>query len=80
MDVIVTPVGSTGTAWNLDDRLGRHLGTICKSDASEPFEIEPVPTSTLHGVLRLHMTLDAAMSAIASRMGGACERDSQDWD
>ena len=50
MDVIVTPVGSTGTAWNRDDRLGCHLGTIHKSDASEPFEIEPVPTSTLHGV------------------------------
>ena len=25
------------------------------------------------------MTLDAAMSAVASRMGGVCELDSQDW-
>jgi hypothetical protein len=80
MDVILTRVGSAGTAWNLDDRLGRHLGTIHKSEGVQPFEIEPVPTSALHGVTRLHMTLDAAMSAIASRMGGACELDSQDWD
>jgi hypothetical protein len=80
MDVVVTPVGSTDTTWNLDDRLGRHLGVIRKSEGVQPFEIEPVPTGALLGVNRLHTTLDAAMSAIATRMGGACELDSQDWD
>ena len=80
MDVVVTPVGSAGTTWNLDDRLGRHLGIIRKSEGAQPFEIEPVPTGALLGVNRLHTTLDAAMSAIATRMGGACELDSQDWD
>ena len=28
MDVIVNPTGSSGAEWSLDDRLGRHLGTI----------------------------------------------------
>ena len=80
MDVVVTLVGSAGTTWNLDDRLGRHLGSIRKSEGVQPFEIEPVPSSALRGVNRLHTTLDTAMSAIARQMGGACKLDSQDWD
>jgi len=80
MDVIVNSTGSSGTAWSLDDRLGRHLGTIHQSAGFAPFEIEPEPTSALLGVNTAHRSLGDAMSAIALRMGGACELNSQNWD
>ncbi|GEP06627.1 hypothetical protein [Methylobacterium oxalidis] len=80
MDVIVNPTGSCGTAWSLDDRLGRHLGTIHKSANASSFVIEPEPASQLRGVALLHASLDEAMSAIAQKMAGACELNSQDWD
>ncbi|MER2266678.1 hypothetical protein [Methylobacterium oxalidis] len=89
MDVIVNPtgssakvtaIGSSAKAWSLDDRLGRHLGTIHKSANSSSFVIEPEPTGGLRGVALLHASLDEAMSAIARQMGGACELNSQDWD
>ena len=80
MDVIVNPTGSSGVAWSLDDRLGRHLGTIHQSAAFYPFEIEPSLTSALLGVNKTHKTLSDAMSTIAMRLGGACELNSQDWN
>jgi hypothetical protein len=80
MDVIVNPTGSSGVAWSLDDRLGRHLGTIRQTETSHPFEIEPALSSALLGVNKTHSSLSEAMSAIAVRMGGACELNSEDWD
>ena len=80
MDVIVNPIRSSRTEWSLDDRLGRRHGMIHQSAGFAPFEIEPEPTSALLGVNRAHMTLAEAMSAIARRMGGACELNSHDWD
>ncbi|WP_336492215.1 hypothetical protein [Methylobacterium nigriterrae] len=80
MDVIVNPVGSSGNEWSLDDRLGRHLGSINQSAGFAPFEIEPDPKSALLGVQRAHRSLDEVMSTIAARMGGTCELNSQDWD
>jgi hypothetical protein len=80
MDVIVNPTGSSGTEWSLDDRLGRHLGTIQIAQGSFPFVIEPEPASGLRGVKLLHVSLDEAMSSIARKMGGTCELNSRDWD
>jgi hypothetical protein len=69
-----------GTWTTASAAISASSGIIRKSEGVQPFEIEPVPTGALLGVNRLHTTLDAAMSAIATRMGGACELDSQDWD
>ncbi|WP_336492141.1 hypothetical protein [Methylobacterium nigriterrae] len=80
MDVILNPIGSSGTEWSLDDRLGRHLGTIHLSAGAAPFEIEPSPTSALVGINRAHRSLSEAMSAISIRMSGTCELNSHDWD
>ncbi|MER2267912.1 hypothetical protein [Methylobacterium oxalidis] len=80
MDVIVNPTGPSGTEWSLDDRLGRHLGSILGTQGSFPFVIKPEPTSGLSGVRLLHASLDEAMSSIARKMGGACELNSRDWD
>ncbi|AWN39953.1 hypothetical protein [Methylobacterium durans] len=80
MDVIVNPTGSSGTEWSLDDRLGRHLGTIQIAQGSFPFVIEPEPAGGLRGVKLLHVSLDEAMSSIARKMGGTCELNSRDWD
>ena len=77
MDVVLTPIASRKDAWDLKDRLGRNLGTV---EQTNSFWITAEPTSKLHGVPAEHPTLDAAMSAIATRMDGACSLDSQDWD
>ena len=78
MDVIVAPSGSSGSSWVLKDRLGRPLGTIeALDDGYTPFTISP--EGALVGVGTQHASLDAAMSAIARKMGGACELDSEDW-
>lgn len=78
MDVVVTPTGTSGTSWGLKDRLGRSLGAI-EQDVGGVFHIAPDPDSALKSVPRTHPTLDAAMTAIASRMQGGCALDSQDW-
>ena len=46
-------------------------------DGYTPFTISP--EGALVGVGTQHASLDAAMSAIARKMGGACELDSEDW-
>jgi hypothetical protein len=78
MDVVVTPTGSNGTSWDLKDRLGRSLGAI-EQDGEMLFQITPEPNGALKSVPRTHPTLDAAMTAIASRMQGGCVLDSRDW-
>ena len=75
MDVVLKPSGSSGTAWTLKDRLGRHLGDIRSHDG---IEIEPIEGSALQGIGRHHGSLDASMKAIAKHMAGACELDSED--
>jgi hypothetical protein len=79
MDVIVNPTGSSGSGWDLNDRLGRRHGMIYQSAEFTAFEIEPEPTSALLGVNEVHGSLAEAMSAIARRMRGACELNSHDW-
>ncbi|MER2264114.1 hypothetical protein [Methylobacterium oxalidis] len=73
MDVVVTPTGSTGTEWRLQDRLGRPLGQIRMTPWGNAFTILPERGSRLDGVPVLHPTLDAALSAIEQRLGGTCE-------
>jgi hypothetical protein len=80
MDVVLKPTGSQGTAWSLKDRLGRTLGAIEQSKHAVGFEITPVAGGGLNSVLRLHATLDEAMTAIAKHMHGECTLDSQDRD
>ena len=77
MDVVLTPVGTDGTAWSLTDRLRRPLGTVKKGDG---FTIVPAVAGSFLGVEKHHPSLDAAMTAIAKHLGGACSLDSQDWD
>jgi hypothetical protein len=79
MDVVLTPTGTAGNAWRLNDRLGRTLGEITKSDHSDVFVIMPHPEGTLRTVKSIHASLDEAMSAIAKVTNGACTLDSQDW-
>ena len=80
MDVILTPASPARSEWVLTDRLGRSLGRIHKTDQAETFEIEAKDGTALKGIGVIHPSLDAAMSAIANRMDGACSLDSQDWD
>lgn len=80
MDVVLSPVGTERSEWGLRDRLGRDLGTINKLADPETYKIVAKLGSSLDGVVTSHDTLDAAMSAIAKRMEGACSLDSQDWD
>ncbi|MET0367380.1 MAG: hypothetical protein ABW058_04350 [Methylobacterium sp.] len=80
MDVVVTPTGSEGASWRLNDRLGRPLGHIEKSGLATGFEIKPGPSGGLRAVPTFHATLDNAMTAIAQHMQGACTLESQDWD
>lgn len=80
MDVVLTPTGSSGSAWVLADRLGRRLGTVTASPGAIGFQILPEASGLLKGVKREHPSLDAAMSAIADLAQGACTLDSQDWD
>ena len=77
MDVVLTPVGTDGTRWSLTDRLRRPLGMVKKGDG---FTIVPAQGSSLWRISPEHPTLDAAMTAIAKHLGGACSLDSQDWD
>ncbi|KAA0107813.1 hypothetical protein CIW48_32425 [Methylobacterium sp. P1-11] len=79
MDVVLTPTGTAGNAWSLNDRLGRTLGEITKSEHSDVFVIMPQPEGTLRTVKSTHASLDEAMSAIAKLTNGACTLDSQDW-
>ncbi|MET0528867.1 MAG: hypothetical protein ABW003_11105 [Microvirga sp.] len=79
MDVVLTPTGTVGNAWRLNDRLGRNLGEITKSENSDVFVIMPHPEGTLRTVKSIHASLDEAMSAIAKVTNGACTLDSQDW-
>ena len=76
MDVILTPIGSDGTAWSLADRLRRPLGTVEKGNG---FKIVPAQGSSLWLINPEHPTLDAVMTAIAHHTNGACSLDSQDW-
>lgn len=76
MDVVLTPVGVDGDKWSLTDRLRRRLGTVQKS---EDFEIMPEPGSSLVGIKGHYESLEAVMTEIAKRLGGACSLDSQDW-
>ena len=80
MDVVLTPEGSTGRAWTLKDRLGRNLCNITKPQNDNNFEIQPDAFGVLRSVKRRHLSLDEAMSAIASVTNGACTLDSRDWD
>ena len=80
MDVVLTPTGSTGNAWTLDDRLGRKLGTVTKPDDTDNVLIQPEPAGLLESVKKEHASLDAAMSAIATAANGACTLDSRDWE
>jgi hypothetical protein len=76
MDVVVTPIRSAksaGATWRLDDRLGRHLGTIRKPPWADEFTIVAEQGSRLYGVPALHPSLDAALTAIEKRLGGACD-------
>ncbi|MCJ2037385.1 hypothetical protein FV232_03320 [Methylobacterium sp. WL30] len=79
MDVVLTPTGSAGKAWDLKDRLGRSLGKITRPKDTDDFQIQPDEAGLLVTVKRAHASLDAAMSAIASVANGACTLDSQDW-
>jgi hypothetical protein len=79
MDVVLSPIGSDGLAWRLEDRLGRPLGKVQSSGPSGSFEIAPEDGSKLQGVVRVHASLDATMAAIERFMGGACQIDSRDW-
>jgi hypothetical protein len=64
----------------LKDRLGRNLGNITKTQNDNDFEIQPDAFAVLRSVKRRHLSLDEAMSAIASVTNGACTLDSRDWD
>jgi len=77
MDVILTPTGSKGASWSLKDRLGRHLGEI-REDVG--FAIIPAAGTGLQNIPLHHASLDAAMTAVAKHMAGACELGIQDWD
>ena len=76
MDVVLTPTGSSGNAWTLDDRLGRKLGTVTKAADTDDVLVQPEPAGLLKSVKREHASLDAAISAAAN---GACTLDSRDW-
>lgn len=80
MDVVLRPVAEAQLEWELRDRLGRDLGTIVRTAAPEAYKITAKLGCSLDGVVTSHETLGAAMSAIATRMGGACSLDSQEWD
>lgn len=77
MDVVLRPIGPTRTDWSLTDRLGRALGVVRSSGEPATFEISAEPGTSLHGIQIAHTSLDAAMTAIATRMAGACSLDSQ---
>ncbi|MCJ2056763.1 hypothetical protein MKL09_09365 [Methylobacterium sp. J-048] len=77
MDVVVTPTGSKGTSWRLNDRLDRPLGAI-DQDQEEVFKITPA-AGGLISIQRTHPTLNDAMTAIANHLHGECTLDSQDW-
>lgn len=79
MDVGLTPTGTAGNAWSLNDRLGRTLGEITKFEHSDVFVIVPHPEGTLRTVKSTHAPLHEAMSAIAEMTNGACTLDSQGW-
>ncbi|GJE62721.1 hypothetical protein [Methylobacterium trifolii] len=77
MDVVLKQVGPDPINWSLTDRLGRTLGAIEKSAKPATFKILAQPGTALDGIKVEHLSLDAVMTAIATRMAGACSLDSQ---
>lgn len=74
MDVLVRPLGSSGTEWLLQDRFGYPLSRLRQTTVPvDPFTILPERGSPLDGISVFHPTLDAAPSAVEKRLNGTCE-------
>ena len=74
MDVIVTPAGEEGNAWNLTDLLGRSMGQIVEEEPKQ-FFIDPagLAIGTLQGIAPgPHPSLDAALAEIEKHTRGVC--------
>ncbi len=74
MDVVVTFVSGPQRTWNLNDRLGRTVGSIAQSDEGQ-FVItfaDPTADGPLSAIDAVQPSLNTAMDAIARRLKGAC--------
>jgi hypothetical protein len=74
MDVIVTPAGEEGNAWNLTDLLGRSMGQIVEEEAKQ-FFIDPagLAIGTMQGIAPgPYPSLDAALAEIEKHTRGVC--------
>ncbi len=75
MDVVVTPSISRKGTWDLQDRLGRSLGTITQASGKEDFVIQSELNNSMLTDVRLgpYPALADAMDAISRLTNGECE-------
>jgi hypothetical protein len=75
VDVVVTLIPGSPTAWALTDRLGRNVGRITRS-ADDRFVINPTNSGSdapLAKIDAVQPSLDMAMDEIAQCLKGVCQ-------